>query len=129
MEIFDYENNQIKLGNKYNTPIVKKNFFNKLVELYINKLNASNDLSYTYYSLVDNWNELISKIASKEDTLEIFECAEPIFNNNEYYFINNDKFIRIYIDTNDTVWLIVNDKPFKTKNNIYITRKELEELK
>lgn len=127
MEIFDYENNQIKLGNINDVKGIRTKFWNNLYNIYCKDMR--NDLSYSYQDIVNNWNTLACKLLEQNNALDLFECAYDVFDNRDYYtWYSPIVYIRIYVDSNDTVWLIKSDKKLKTANVIYITKKELEEL-
>ena len=118
--------NKIKLGNINDLKTIRSNFWKNLYDLYCKDMR--NDLSYSYQDIVNNWNSLASKMLEQDNVLDMFECAYDVFDNRDYYtWYSPINYIRIYVD-NEDVYLIVNDKRFKTANVIYITKQELEEL-
>lgn len=121
---------KIYLGDINNAKETIKNYFDQLVNLFCNKINKSNDLSFFYYDLVDKWNNLLFKISKEPNVLKVFELDDGLYEDAANYQMPHEKerkYIRIYSDNYD-VYLIVSDEPFKTANHIYITQKELGEL-
>ena len=124
----DWSMKWFNLGNLNNFEEFKKNFFDTLVKIYVNQINESNDLSFFYYELVDKWNGLLYDINQAENVLDMFKCAEQLFENSENYQMLhslNYEYIRIYIDEQENAHLIAKPYKFNTKNLIYITKNEL----
>lgn len=120
--------NKNYLGNINDLKTIRSNFWKNLYDLYCKDMR--NDLSFSYQDIVYNWNSLASKMLEQNNALDMFECAYDVFDDRDYYtWLSPINYIRIYVDENDDVYLIVNDKRFKTANVIYITKNELEALK
>ena len=116
----------------YNTNNINNNNYGQVRTNYLNRNNFNkeneNVTSYTYYSpainipskvpISNNLKNIINNIDNNKIINNNFQNTQPIYNNNNSYFLNNSNYNNNNYNNNINMQTIPYSAPYTTNNNI-----------